>query len=77
MTSAKPDPTSIDFSTVTWEKSPYSGGNNNCVEFGQVGDDLVAIRDSQRTEQTPLIYTRGEIRAMLLGVKAGHFDHLA
>ncbi|MFD7450390.1 DUF397 domain-containing protein [Kitasatospora sp. NPDC059827] len=72
----KPDPADIDFSTVTWEKSPYSGGNNNCVEFGEVGD-YVAIRDSQRTEQTPLIYTRGEIRALLLGAKAGHFDHLA
>ncbi|WP_051826061.1 DUF397 domain-containing protein [Kitasatospora aureofaciens] len=76
MTSAKPDPADIDFSTVTWEKSPYSGGNNNCVEFGDLGEH-VAIRDSQRTEQTPLIYTRGEIRALLLGVKAGYFDHLA
>ncbi|MBO1415097.1 DUF397 domain-containing protein [Streptomyces sp. FH025] len=73
----KPDPAEIDFSTVTWEKSPYSGGNNNCVEFGQVGDDLVAIRDSKRPEQTPLVYTRGEIGAMILGAKAGHFDHLA
>ncbi|CAM5274275.1 DUF397 domain-containing protein (plasmid) [Streptomyces viridifaciens] len=72
----KPDPTEIDFSTVTWEKSPYSGGNNNCVEFGAIGDH-VAIRDSQRPEQVPLIYTRSEIRAMLLGAKAGHFDHLA
>ncbi|MFJ6770119.1 DUF397 domain-containing protein [Kitasatospora sp. NPDC091257] len=77
MTTAKPDPAKIDFSTVTWEKSPFSGGNNNCVEFGQIGDDLVAIRDSKRPEQAPLIYTRGEIGALLLGAKAGCFDHLA
>ncbi|MFJ4189450.1 DUF397 domain-containing protein [Kitasatospora sp. NPDC089509] len=76
MTSAKPDPADLDFSDVTWEKSPYSGGNNNCVEFGDLGDH-VAVRDSQRTGQTPLVFTRDEIRAMILGAKAGHFDHLA
>ncbi|MFJ7279389.1 DUF397 domain-containing protein [Kitasatospora sp. NPDC098663] len=72
----KPDPAEIDFSTVTWEKSPYSGGNNNCVEFGAIGD-LVAIRDSKRPDQLPLVFTRGEIGAMLLGAKAGTLDHLA
>jgi hypothetical protein len=69
VSNTKPDPAGLDFSDVTWEKSPFSGGNDNCVEFG-------ALRDSKRLEQTPLVYTRDEIAAMLAGAKAGAFDHL-
>ncbi|WP_434593605.1 DUF397 domain-containing protein [Streptomyces sp. A5-4] len=76
MSNTKPNPAELDFSGVTWEKSPFSGGNDNCVEFGVIGD-LVAVRDSKRPEQTPLVYTRGEIAAMVAGAKAGAFDHLA
>ena len=76
MSTTKPDPADLDFSGVAWEKSPFSGDiGNNCVEFGVVGK-LVAVRDSKRIEQTPLIYTRDEIKAMILGAKAGAFDHL-
>ncbi|MFJ1551157.1 DUF397 domain-containing protein [Streptomyces sp. NPDC088246] len=76
MSNTKPNPAELDFSGVTWEKSPFSGGNDNCVEFGAIGD-LVAMRDSKRPEQTPLVYTRSEIAALLAGAKAGAFDHLA
>ncbi|MFE2964094.1 DUF397 domain-containing protein [Streptomyces sp. NPDC059340] len=76
MSNTKPDPAELDFSSVAWEKSPFSGGNDNCVEFGVIGD-LVAVRDSKRPEQTPLVYTRDEIGALLAGAKAGAFDHLA
>ncbi|WP_406003467.1 DUF397 domain-containing protein [Streptomyces sp. NBC_00829] len=53
-----------------------SGGNDNCVEFGVIGD-LTAMRDSKRPEQAPLVYTRSEIAALLSGARAGAFDHLA
>ncbi|MEU7436121.1 DUF397 domain-containing protein [Streptomyces sioyaensis] len=76
MSSTKPDPAELDFSAVTWEKIPFSGGNDNCVEFDVIGD-LIAMRDSKRSEQTPLVYTRGEIAALLAGAKADAFDHLA
>ncbi|MEV7465455.1 DUF397 domain-containing protein [Streptomyces kronopolitis] len=76
MSNTKPDPAELDFSGVTWEKSPFSGGNDNCVEFGVIGD-LIAVRDSKRPGQTPLVYTREEIGAMLAGAKAGAFDHFA
>ncbi|WP_329309654.1 DUF397 domain-containing protein [Streptomyces sp. NBC_01262] len=76
MSNTKPNPAELDFSGVTWEKSPFSGGNDNCVELGVIGD-LVALRDSKQPEQTPHLYTRGEIEAFLAGVKAGHFDHFA
>ena len=75
MSTTKPDPALLDFSDTTWVKSPFSGPEDNCVEFGIV-DKLVAVRDSKRTEQTPLVYTRDEIKAMILGAKAGAFDHL-
>ncbi|MFE9427648.1 DUF397 domain-containing protein [Kitasatospora sp. NPDC006697] len=76
MSTTKPNPAELDFSGVTWEKSPFSGGNDNCVEFGAIGN-MVALRDSKRPEQTPHVYTRDEIAAFLAGAKAGAFDHLA
>ncbi|MGI5262478.1 DUF397 domain-containing protein [Streptomyces angustmyceticus] len=76
MSNTKPDPAELDFAGVTWEKSPFSGGNDNCVEFGVIGN-LIAMRDSKRPEQTPLVYTRDEIGALLAGAKAGAFDHLS
>ncbi|MFF7636388.1 DUF397 domain-containing protein [Kitasatospora sp. NPDC008050] len=75
MSTTKPNPAELDLSGVTWEKSPFSGGNDNCVEFGVAGE-FIAVRDSKRPEQTPLVYTRDEIKAMILGAKAGAFDHL-
>jgi Domain of unknown function (DUF397) len=71
----KPNPAELDFSAITWEKSEFSGGNDNCVEFGAIGD-LIAVRDSKRPGQTPLVFTRGEIAAMIAGAKGGNFDHL-
>ncbi|WP_055531183.1 DUF397 domain-containing protein [Streptomyces graminilatus] len=76
MSNTKPDPAELDFSGVSWEKSPFSGGNDNCMEFAVIGD-LIAVRDSKRPGQTPLVYTRDEVGAMLAGAKAGAFDHLA
>lgn len=74
MSTAKPDPTELDFSHVAWEKSPLSGGSDNCVEFGVIGH-LIAIRDSKRPQQTPLVFDRDEIAAMIAGAKSGSFDH--
>jgi hypothetical protein len=76
VSTTKPKPSELDFSDVTWEKSPFSGGSDNCVEFGAVGA-LVAVRDSKRPGQAPLVFTRDEIAAMIAGAKSGSFDHLA
>ncbi|TQF06340.1 DUF397 domain-containing protein [Kitasatospora acidiphila] len=72
---SKPNPADLDFSDAVWEKSPFSDGGNDCVEFAAIGS-FIAVRDSKNPEQAPLVYTRGEIRAMILGAKAGVFDHL-
>jgi len=76
VSATKPDPAELDFSSVIWEKSPFSGGSDNCVEFGAIGH-LVAMRDSKRPEQTPLLFDRDEIAAMIAGAKSGSFDHFA
>jgi hypothetical protein len=47
VSNTKPNPAELDFSAVTWEKSPFSGDNDNCVESGAIGD-LVALGDSNR-----------------------------
>ncbi|MFC5662030.1 DUF397 domain-containing protein [Kitasatospora misakiensis] len=57
------------------EKSPFSGGSDNCVEFGTVGQ-FITIRESKNPTQTPLLYTPAEIGALLDGAKSGAFDHL-
>lgn len=46
------------------------------MEFGELGDS-VAVRDSKRPQDTPQLYARGEIRAMLSAAKAGFFDAYA
>jgi hypothetical protein len=76
VSTTNPDPAELDFSGVLWEKSPFSGGSDNCVEFGVIGGS-VAVRDSKRPGQMPLVFDRDEIAAMIAGAKAGAFDHLA
>ncbi|MBB4921892.1 DUF397 domain-containing protein [Kitasatospora kifunensis] len=47
-----------------------------CGWYFSAGATLVAVRDSKRPEQIPLVYTRDEIKAMILGAKASAFNHL-
>lgn len=57
-----------------WQKASASGGNGDCVEFAQVGDE-VAVRHSKAPTGPALIFTRSEIAAMLDGARGGEFDH--
>lgn len=65
---------------LTWRKSKRStgdGGGNECVEVAELPNGGVALRNSILGEASPVVqYTRGEIRAFLLGVKDGEFDDL-
>ncbi|WP_128375379.1 DUF397 domain-containing protein [Streptomyces cavernae] len=61
---------------VVWQKSRHSNSQGSCVEFAQLPDGGVAVRNSNFPEGPALVYTRAEIEAMLLGVKDGEFDHL-
>ena len=60
-------------------KSSFSVANGGCLSFAQVGE-LIGFQDdklplAQRKERT-LVFTREEMRAYVLGAKAGEFDHL-
>ncbi|WP_066936441.1 DUF397 domain-containing protein [Microtetraspora fusca] len=61
---------------VTWRKSVRSNSTGNCVELAELPDGGVAVRNSRFPEGPALIYTRDEIRALVLGVKDGEFDGL-
>lgn len=61
---------------VAWQKSMHSNSQGSCVEFAGLPGGDVAVRNSRFPEGPALIYTRAEIESMLLGAKAGEFDHL-
>ncbi|WP_214109323.1 DUF397 domain-containing protein [Acrocarpospora catenulata] len=65
-----------DLEGVLWRKSLYSNSTGNCVELAELPDGGVAVRNSRFPEGPALIYTRDEIRALVLGVKDGEFDTL-
>lgn len=65
---------------LTWRKSSFSngeGGGNDCVELAPLPEGGVAMRNSTLGDPGPVVtYTKAELRAFLLGVKAGEFDDL-
>ncbi|MER6999143.1 DUF397 domain-containing protein [Streptomyces sp. NPDC000410] len=60
---------------IRWQKSSYStDAAGNCVELGSV-DGAIKMRESDDPEV--IVTTSPEkLRAFILGVKAGEFDHL-
>ncbi|MFB7123613.1 MULTISPECIES: DUF397 domain-containing protein [Streptomycetaceae] len=58
-----------------WQKSSFSGNVENCVEVRTVGW-AVELRESDEGHLT-IRSTPTALAALLLGVKAGEFDHHA
>lgn len=65
-----------DLAGVSWRKSRRSNSQGNCVELAELSDGSIAVRNSRFPDGPALIYTRDEIRALMLGVKDGEFDGL-
>ncbi|GAA2413855.1 DUF397 domain-containing protein [Streptomyces glaucosporus] len=65
-----------DLHGVVWQKSRHSNSQGACVEFAKLPGGDVAVRNSRYPDGPALVYTPAEVRAMLLGVKDGEFDHL-
>ncbi|MYZ33765.1 DUF397 domain-containing protein [Streptomyces sp. MnatMP-M17] len=61
----------LDLTQARWRKSSYSGGDNDCVEVA-VFREQVAIRDSKRPEQSPLVVSRAGVQTFIVGIRAGH-----
>ncbi|MEU5130042.1 DUF397 domain-containing protein [Streptomyces mobaraensis] len=60
---------------INWQKSSFSGGGGeNCVELAQ-HDGNILMRESDEPEAI-VATSREKLRAFLMGVKAGEFDHL-
>jgi hypothetical protein len=60
----------------TWQKSSFCGGNggNNCVEL-RSSAGAIQLRESEQPGQA-LATTPAALRALIIGAKAGEFDHL-
>ncbi|SDG20938.1 protein of unknown function [Sinosporangium album] len=65
-----------ELTNVAWRKSRRSNSQGNCVELAELPDGGVAVRNSRFPNGPALIYTRDEMRALVLGVKDGEFDGL-
>ncbi|WP_411079954.1 DUF397 domain-containing protein [Streptomyces sp. cmx-18-6] len=61
---------------INWQKSSFSGPDDNqsCIELAPV-DGLIKLRESDDPHVIVTTSTT-KLRAFLLGVKAGEFDHL-
>jgi NADH:ubiquinone oxidoreductase subunit len=61
---------------VSWQKSHRSNSQGNCVELAKLPDGSVAVRNSRHPTGPALVYTKGEMQALIQGAKAGDFDSL-
>jgi hypothetical protein len=75
VTNRKPDPSEFDLADVVWRVSSHSGGGGDCVRIG-TKDGYLLVSDSKNPNRLPHVFTPGEARAWLLGVKDGEFDDL-
>ena len=53
-----------------WEKSLFSV-SGNCVELAELADDTIGVRNSRDPEGDALVYTRGEIDALIMAARSG------
>jgi hypothetical protein len=60
---------------LVWRKSTFSGTGATCVELAATGDS-VAVRNSNHPDAGTVHIGRGQLAALLTGVKAGELDDL-
>lgn len=61
--------------TLDWQKSSYCGEANNCLAIAVAADGSIRIRESETPDST-ITTTSHNLQALILGIKAGEFDHL-
>ncbi|MER6827129.1 DUF397 domain-containing protein [Streptosporangium sp. NPDC000563] len=67
----------MDLSVAVWRKSSLSGDNGGqCVEVAANLPGAVAVRDSKDPHGPNLLFTPGEWRIFVSGIKSGEFDRL-
>lgn len=60
---------------IPWRRFGADDPEVDYVEVGEAGDEIL-VRDGKDPDGPALRFTRAEIRAFILGVKAGEFDDL-
>ncbi|MHB1595564.1 MAG: DUF397 domain-containing protein [Streptosporangiaceae bacterium] len=63
-----------DYSDAPWRTSSFCGPNGPCVEFAELPDGGVGVRDSKDPASPVLRFTPDEWRAFIAGATAGEFD---
>ncbi|MEV4104735.1 DUF397 domain-containing protein [Nonomuraea sp. NPDC049649] len=64
----------LNLDAAEWRKATASGDVGQCVEVATNLPGVVAVRDSKNPQGPALIFTPGEWRAFVGGVKDGEFD---
>jgi hypothetical protein len=59
-----------------WQTSTFCGEGNNCLGLAAASDGTIHLRESADPARV-LAAGPDALRALLLSVKAGEFDHLA
>lgn len=62
----------MDLGHLTWRKSSYSGAQGgNCIEVAHFSFAAIGVRDSKDPDGPKLLFSSGEWRAFIAGIKAG------
>ncbi|WP_432097540.1 DUF397 domain-containing protein [Streptomyces sp. bgisy100] len=59
--------------TISWSKSSYSGGNNNCIEWARAAVGGCYVRDSKNPAGPALLVTAEAWSTFVTAVSAGEF----
>lgn len=68
--------TSTSAPEPSWVKSSFSVSNGECVELTALENGMIGVRDSKDPDGAILRFTRGELAAFALGIRAGEFENL-
>jgi hypothetical protein len=59
--------------SAVWRKSSYSGGGlaggAECVEVAPLTNGQIAIRNSKRPNETPVLFTRADLPILIRAIK--------
>ncbi|MFJ4923070.1 DUF397 domain-containing protein [Streptomyces sp. NPDC088725] len=70
-TQTAPPTPSTTSALLTWRRSSYSVGMNNCVETARTGADVLAVRDSKNVALPQLRFTPTAWTSFVSGVVPG------
>ncbi|MEV7421339.1 MULTISPECIES: DUF397 domain-containing protein [unclassified Streptomyces] len=63
-------------SALTWQKSSFSGEAANCINVAAADDGTIKLVESDSPDVI-VTTTPEKLKAFILGIKAGEFDHFA